>query len=236
MKSRLEIILVLATVLGFYGCGNYEQAKQNLSNDQPNAPLVRSPEGGGGEESGPEFQDVFAQVIEPRCLSCHLNYSQYSAVINRIDEILRRVAIDDMPRSGPALSSEQKNLLRTWVDLGATEQRATVPDDQIDEPGRPDEEDLLVPTWSSVSQKIFFAKCTVCHSPNGVAKFLDLSQRQKIFEKRKTLVDFDNPSESYLIEVITDPIEPMPPPNSGLQGLNSNEVEVLIEWIRLGLP
>jgi hypothetical protein len=108
---------------------------------------------------------------------------------------------------------------------------------------KPEEPLGLEPNWKSISELIVFPKCLVCHNPNGEAKFLDLSTRQSFFEKRDELfgegqkfLDFLDPANSYVIGVITDEFEPMPPEYSGLPRLNEDEVRTLMEWIGLGLP
>ena len=71
----------------------------------------------------------------------------------------------------------------------------------------------------------------------GKQSFLDLSTRQKFFDRRHDLLNnFEDVENSYLIEVITDPDEPMPPPYSNIERLNEEEVKTLIDWIKKGLP
>ena len=67
--------------------------------------------------------------------------------------------------------------------------------------------------------------------------FLDLSTRQNFFDQRHNLLNnFEDVENSYLIEIITDPEEPMPPTWSNIERLNEEEVKTLIEWIKKGLP
>lgn len=101
----------------------------------------------------------------------------------------------------------------------------------------------LKPEWKAVAALILLPKCSGCHNPDGSAKFLDLSTRQAIFKDRnrvfasgRKLADLENPENSYLLEVINDPLEPMPPKSSKIPRLNQDEVQVIGEWIQLGLP
>lgn len=230
-----------------FGCGNYQKAKHSPVDGIDNA--LNDDLGEGDDRL--VFADVFAAVIEPRCLNCHAGYAEYSQVVGRIDEILRRVSVDDMPRGGAPLSVEQKALLRTWVEEGALfeveapappTREPTLPDEPGDDPvsapvDPPVNEPIgLEPTWASISEEVFMAKCTVCHNPAGRASFLDLSTRLRVFEQRALLFNFDRPSESYLIERIVDAVAPMPPVRAGLGEVTDEEVATLIEWIRLGLP
>jgi Planctomycete cytochrome C len=90
--------------------------------------------------------------------------------------------------------------------------------------------------WNSISAGIFFPRCMPCHNPRGQARFLDLSSRDSVLAARDKLFNFADPEASYLIEVIRDPLEPMPPPTSSLRPLSEDEVLVLIDWIAQGLP
>ncbi len=100
----------------------------------------------------------------------------------------------------------------------------------------------LEANWNSVSTNIIFPLCYQCHSPEGKAKAFDFSTRQAIFALRnatyegRTLLDFDNPSESLLVTSLTDEKYPMPPLNTNLRRVTPDETQILIEWIRLGLP
>ncbi|NJL23880.1 MAG: hypothetical protein HC902_00960 [Calothrix sp. SM1_5_4] len=139
-----------------------------------------------------------------------------------------------MPKTGGPLSNSLKELLKAWVDAGAPEFAGQAP---ISEPIE------ILPEWNSIYDHIISSRCLVCHNPNGQAKFLDLSTRQAIFSSRdrifgdgKKLIDFTNPDQSYLIEVTQDEVEPMPPVWSSIRRLNDEEIRVLKQWIRLGLP
>jgi hypothetical protein len=137
-----------------------------------------------------------------------------------------------MPKRGPELSEKLKTILREWISAGAPSGDDTAPSD-----------DVYGPNWKTVSQKIFIPKCLVCHNPEGQAKFLDLSSRQVIFNARNTsfeddrkLINIEEPDKSYLVDVIVDEDEPMPPKWSNISTLSSEDVILIKEWISLGLP
>jgi mono/diheme cytochrome c family protein len=99
----------------------------------------------------------------------------------------------------------------------------------------------LKATSQSLWSLVFNPRCVACHNPSGQARFLDLSspevvrsQRDRLFGEEK-LIDESEPANSYLIKVILDPVEPMPPISSGLTQLNKNEITAIEEWIRDGL-
>lgn len=90
--------------------------------------------------------------------------------------------------------------------------------------------------WNSISAVIFVPRCIPCHNPRGQARFLDLSTRESVLAASDKIFNFEDPEASYLIEVIRDPLEPMPPPTSSLRQLSEDEVSILIDWIAQGLP
>lgn len=213
-------ILVLLSILT--SCGNYTETKGVLEDTfsrNLGAPI--------------DFKTINEAIIQPHCITCHQQYATYDGVKNEANNILNAVNSNRMPKNAAPLSSAKKQLLAMWVAAGAP---------QGGENPTPPPNDKLEATWVSLSAKVFFPKCLVCHNPQGQAKFLDLSSRQAFFEQRnrdfggETLLDFDHPSESYLLTVITDPDEPMPPVWSNLELLKQQEIEVIIEWIEKGLP
>lgn len=77
----------------------------------------------------PRFAEVYAQVIGPRCATCHgtaggnragINLETYQNVIAELSLIDEVVATDFMPprRAGP-LTRDQKDLLARWIAAGA---------------------------------------------------------------------------------------------------------------------
>ncbi len=223
MKNLLFILLLVS-------CGNYTDFKEEISSS--------SPGGSPGIEAGEErelisFEQIKNKVLEPSCIKCHVGYDDYTTVKNDITKILSEVSQNKMPKNAEPLSDDLKNLLRNWYTMGTPLEVSDSDEDNL--PG--DQVQELVATWESVSKRIIYPKCVACHSPNGQARFLDLSTRQKFFENRDYLLNnFESPESSYLIEVITDPIEPMPPSWSPFTRLTNKEVNILIEWIGKGLP
>lgn len=183
------------------------------------------------EKAGVTFKTISERVLGPNCISCHSNYSNFGSVKKEIASIQTAINSDRMPKRGPPLTAEEKQLLAQWINLGAPlETSAPV----LVRPLQPD--------WDSISVNLVFPKCLVCHNPDGQAKFVDLSTRQAFFSSRdrlfggQKLLDFENPSESYLVSIVQDPSEPMPPPVSRIPQLTADEIAVLTKWIELGLP
>jgi len=218
-----EKMKILALFFIFTSCGNYTETKGVLEDTfsrNLNTPI--------------DFKTINEAIIQPHCLSCHQQYATYAGVKNEASNILNAVTSNRMPKNASPLSAAKKELLAAWVAAGAPQGGSTTTP--------PPANDKLEATWVSLSSKVFYPKCLVCHNPQGQAKFLDLSTRQAFFEQRnrdfggETLLNFEHPDESYLITVITDPDEPMPPVWSNLELLKTEEIEVIIEWIEKGLP
>lgn len=206
---------MLFLILALSSCGYYFE---KIGRDEDLA-LQRSGAAGG-------FAEIKAAIFEPYCVRCHGQYVNYENVSGELAMILATVNSDRMPKSGGPLPPLLKEQLRRWIAAGAPP-----------EPGAAAPEPIaLSPDYRSLAIHIFSPRCVVCHNPEGQGKFLDLSQRSSIFNERARLFNFDDPAQSYLLTVIQDEAEPMPPPSSNLRRLNEQEIETLTEWIRLGLP
>jgi mono/diheme cytochrome c family protein len=190
---------------------------------------------------GVDFKLVSESILIPKCVECHAQYRDYGNVKFEISSIRTQIESNRMPKGSGPLSSEQKALLIAWAEAGAPETLGSGGGVGVPDPSPPQ----LEVNYQSISRAIFNPKCTACHNPQGQAKFLDLSSRLTIFNQRnrvfgagagQKLIDFDTPESSYLLTVIKDPVEPMPPAWSGLSRLSVHETDILQQWIQLGLP
>lgn len=171
-------------------------------------------------ETPATFESLRDLVLTPNCVSCHSGYKNFAEVHASAEAILASVEAGRMPKNAPRLAPAEVEFIREWIDAG-----------------KPGPASAPVPTeGEKIFAEILGPKCIQCHNPNGQAKFLDLSDRQKIWERRAELLNFDEPEKSYLMEVITDPDEPMPPAYSNLERLTEEEVARLNDWISRGLP
>lgn len=219
MSSALKLWLPLALVI-LGGCNSLEDKTGGAQDRVQTAGSI-------------DFALVRERIFEPRCLSCHVQYGTYQGVRAEMEVIAKAVDSNRMPKGTP-LQQPLKDLLRDWIQDGAPEKIGQAPAPLPTE---------LEPTWASLSARVLHPRCTLCHNPNGQARFLDLSTRQAVFEARDRvfadgakLVNFSDPAGSYLIQVVLDEAEPMPPAWSNLPRLSSVEVSVLEEWIGRGLP
>ena len=224
LLSTISLILLIS-------CQNpIFHEKEELEFEPKNAP--RGPQSNQTEVI--TFKEISEKVLKPQCIQCHQGYEKYSIVKKDLKDIIKSVNSNRMPKNLPSLDNNLKELLEEWQSQGAPEVARTNPGNTEPTPVEPTK---LEPTWNSLSELVFFPKCTTCHNPNGEASFLDLSSRQTFFDNRDYLLNnFENVESSYLIEVITDPDEPMPPPYSGLDRLTEEEVKTITEWIKRGLP
>lgn len=210
-------ILILTFTLFLASCGNSLEFKED-----PSARFR-----GNFEVRELNFAVVKDRVLKKNCIQCHLAYEDYNTVAADKEKILDAILTDRMPKNAPPLNDNLKSLMVAWVRAGAP--AGQLPPDRGS--------DKLEPTWDSLSKKVFFPKCIQCHNPNGQAKFMDLSTRQRFFEEREYLLNnFEDVENSYLFEILTDPEEPMPPEWSDLGRLSEEELKVIKEWIEKGLP
>lgn len=213
MKSFGLIIIFLTLI----SCGNKTELKEEI----PSFALNRFPV----EELN--FEIVKTNIFEKSCTQCHPGYSDYNTVKADAQKILDQVLTNRMPKDASALSDDLKAILNAWVRAGS-------PRGGDNEDNVPEE---LVATWDSLSKKIFFPKCVSCHNANGQANFLELADRQDFFDNREYLLNnFEDVENSYLVEVISDPDEPMPPFWSPFTQLTKEEIAIVKEWIEKGLP
>lgn len=206
-------------------CGNYLEQKKT----EPK--LAQSEQ----EQLSSDFASVKELVFSASCVSCHQQYNNYQGIIRELPAIQSAVASNRMPKSGGPLTDNQKAILFAWIAKGAP--------DQTGSSSEPVPSIKLEPTWKSLSENVIFPKCLVCHNPQGQAKFLDLSNRQVIFDNRNRIfgsgskfIDFDMPEKSYLLQILNDDEEPMPPVWSNIPRLTKDELETLTLWLSLGLP
>jgi uncharacterized membrane protein len=218
-------ILILMIMLSLASCGNYsEDAPFTVRDIQLS-------------EVNLDFATIKNEILTPHCISCHSQYNSYNGVRREISKIAATVSSNRMPKNAPALPSGLKSLLNAWIDAGAPQFPGQGPVGP--EPVK------LTADWKSISENIIAPKCMVCHNPQGQAKFLDLTTRQGIFDSRnrtfaddQKLIDFETPENSYLVAVLQDEFEPMPPPPpfSNFGKLNAEEIAIITKWIQLGLP
>lgn len=221
----LKFILLLMGSLFVVSCGNFIKPKHqqapSASNDVSNV------------GSGVAFAEVRDKIFVPHCVKCHIQYGDYDFVKPSLTSIVSSIEENRMPKGGPPITEDLKVLLRSWVSGGApNEATASAPTTP------PIDENVLQPTWASLSRNIFIPKCAVCHNPTGQAPWVDVSSRPGMAKTFQKHINFKNPEESNLIVRLADPEEPMPPlpPDSNIPQLTEEEIQVVVEWIKAGIP
>jgi|GEM_PF-4170169 len=119
----MKSIIFLCCVLLLSACGNSEHYKIMIddSGKAVGRTTGRATDNEGGlteEEVVITFFDVYTEVFEQNCIACHGDYSEYGNVAADIEGIMREVLSERMPKFGPPLNLNQKELLEDWVALG----------------------------------------------------------------------------------------------------------------------
>jgi uncharacterized membrane protein len=223
----MRLLIYFSLVFTLLGCGNFFRDKNNLAGSI-------SGEGGSSAVATIDFAEVKQKIFEPHCVKCHSNYANFLSVKQNLSGILNSIEQNRMPKNSSPLTEDLKNILRTWFAEGANE---TLDQGSSNEPTA-DDITILKPTWDYLSLHIFEPKCLVCHSPVGKAPWIDFSNRASMAKTLLKHIDFKNPEESNLVIRLRDTEEPMPPlpPQSAIPQLTEEEVVVVVEWIKAGLP
>ena len=173
-----------------------------------------------------DFQSVQTQVLQNKCVQCHARYENYAAVVAEFDDILDSVVTGRMPKDASELTRSEIGILNSWAANGFPYMAGAEPPEQIE----------MEPYWESISQRVFQPHCTACHSPDGEVPWLDFTNYESVIAKKDELFNIADPRNSYMIEVILDPEEPMPPLESNVRSLSQEQLRVLLDWIGQDLP
>lgn len=217
----LRVGLVFLIALGSFSCSYRIDKNPATSESMPSFTK--------GELS---YALVDQYVLAPKCIQCHgnsggINLENYSEVKRNIRGVEAAALVTfAMPKSPvTALSEAQRAMLQDWISIGAPE----FPNGGIETPPPP-----LAPTFASIHDQIFAAKCMLCHNPNGSAKKVSLDTAADLLAAPNDLVLPGDPDNSYLTIIISPGARrPMPPASSGIS-LSEDEVNVIKEWIKNG--
>lgn len=234
----MRFLMTVLIMIFLTSCSDYTEIKEGILSNSPGGFTPVTPGTPDTPKSLVDFAQIKKTIIDTSCIQCHLGYSNYQTVRGDVDNILSQVLTNRMPKNASPINDELKALLQEWVNDGAPEFVVSSDNNDSDIPdSTPQLPSELEATWESLSTNIIFPKCVSCHNANGQASFLPLSTRQDFFDGRDYLLNnFQDARSSYLIEVITDPEEPMPPLWAPFEQLTEEEVDILVEWIEKGLP
>lgn len=174
------------------------------------------------------FVSVQSEILEASCVKCHEHYSSYENILSELPRMADSIAQGRMPKGG-ALSAANKKLFADWVAAGAPEKAGEEPIGDIPEPE-------ILPNWKSLQATLFRPHCVACHSPQGQVPWLDFSTYEAILKNKGELFNESDAAASYMLEVILDPYEPMPPLESEVPPVNGSHIRNLILWVENGFP
>lgn len=200
-------------------------------------------------KSNSVFEADVLPILQRKCLSCHgekvqkseLNLSSQAGIRKGSssgpvllagkpdDSLLFQVIHDELmppPDNGEALTPEESNVLKEWIEAGARFSKE-------DGPG----ESRI--TEREISQ-IMFLRCTVCHNGRVKEGGLDLRSRAAMLQGGKTgpAINLEQPAESLLLKKIH--AGEMPPlrrlTSVSIKVIEKSEIEKVTRWIELGAP
>lgn len=191
-----------------------------------------------------EFETIKAIVLTNRCNTCHdrhltrgvdlTNYAGIKASLGKVEAELRKRT---MPVGRPLPRAEEELVLK-WIEGGAPEVMSAETKKKCDEANQPPPIAVkpLAPNYESIKDKILEGKCLSCHQPGESGELYDFSSYAGI-QLAADLFDTSMPEASPFIKaVVKEGRGSMPPARSGIARVTPDEVKVLTEWIRLGLP
>jgi uncharacterized membrane protein len=171
------------------------------------------------------YKEVFGAVIAPRCVSCHnpgkseggvvlVTFEQNNSAAARID---KSVFVDKSMPKGSSLSEQEAQLLRAWLDQGATKEGRS---------GTSGSKQLQRVAWATVRDEIFAKKCFECHSQPRPEKNLDL---MSVGEARANVAKIFDRAVITQNEALIMPLAPV-------ERLTIEEKQILATWIAQGMP
>lgn len=187
------------------------------------------------------YQMVKQEVLDKSCVSCHdgqgpnLNLATYDSAVSVLEKI-KSSTLDErrMPKAPEApLTVRQREVLAAWVQVGGR----LLPADGSDTPPPPPP--VLTPNFSSIHKLILQPKCISCHrvDSNSRANEMPFTTYDQIRNHPRYVVNPDNPEEgeSLLTAVLRFGANKlMPPPESGISPVKTEELLIIEEWIRRG--
>lgn len=167
-------------------------------------------------------------IVSTRCVRCHSNeFSSYDSLRTHISDIQKR-AIEkrDMPPNSP-LSDAEAQTLNIWIQanmpLNAGEGSQPIP------PPAP-----LEPTFQSIRDNVFTARCIVCHGPGGSHKKINIFDEALLTSSDGWVVPYD-PDKSELYQDLIKPAKGrMPPAKNGAAPLSQEQIDTIRTWILNG--
>lgn len=213
----MRFVVVLCAVIALAAC-DYNYVKDKTAN-QP-------PEIDAKSLAQPDFKTVMGAVIGPKCLTCHAaatgnqgstNLETFALVRAKLPRLeFRSLEKRDMPPSSRALTPQQFELFKNWIDNGAPEIVAGI--------GEKPEAGLETgpADWAKIRDQVLGRKCASCHRQPNPDKGIDVTDLASVRTNMIAIFDAVFNKRS------------MPP--APLAELSKAERRVLFQWIDLGMP
>ena len=199
----------------------------------------------------PSFEALVLPIFEAKCAKCHgeknpkgeLNLSSISAVRRggesgsiltpgnaRESTLFEKLKSGAMPpEESEALTAEQLDIVRYWIDSGAASREDSGEPDGLT--NRLTQHDVI---------PVFLRRCVVCHGRHRQEGGLDLRTRESLLRGGKSgpAAVLNDAEHSLLLQRIQ--AGEMPPPeqlvDASVKPVDPSELETLTRWIQAGAP
>jgi len=207
-----------------------------------------------------DFNTINAKVFKRSCTGCHspdsgedvkgLYFTDYDSIAGHISQSVDAVLSGRMPKNSKPLGKAEKELLIAWMNQktpqttsrpsvqscsDAVDTPTPTPPPVVQQPGDGDggtTTDALEPNFNSLYKNVFSQRCTGCHGINdhhdkpakhNYATYASIIQYKNLFDP------LDETSR-FADALITGDM-----PRDG-DPLTDEEIAVVVEWIKAGLP
>lgn len=167
-------------------------------------------------------------IISTRCVRCHMSeFSSYNSLRTHISDIQRR-AIDrrDMPPNSP-LSQAEMLTLQNWIAANMPLEAGT--ESQPIPPPAP-----VLPTFASIRDNIFVARCVSCHGPEGKKKDINIFNEALLTSSDGWVVPYDPDKSELYKDLLKTGRGRMPPAKDGAPPLTPEQIDTIRTWILNG--
>ncbi len=235
--KKIKMIFICLWIFVVCGC-NYKLAKTADSNS--------------GNNSLSANQIITFQLIQSysltSCQNCHAGkqapqLTSLSDLKTHSDLVWSEVSTNAMPPTASGyepLSSCKKALLKKWIDLGMpSESTATVGEiteckNENQQPAPPVIPISLMPlNYETLKTRILQPKCLLCHSAGGEQSDMSFFPYSELMVMARF---WKSPAvKSKVFDEITK-VDGMPPLDSNIPVLTSDEIDFVKRWIDAGNP
>lgn len=231
--KKINILSSLIILIGMSSC-NYSRLKNQPGSDS------------GLSSDTPISYDIVKSYSLSSCLKCHSGTQApaLNSLQNLIsNQVLIKNEINDgaMPpkSSGYELLSQcQIDLYSKWVELGSPETSthlvAEIPSCSSEFSAQPQIIPiLLMPlNYQTLRTKILQPKCLLCHTSDGEANYLPYFPYGELV----LTGNWSAPAKSSKVMEEITASDGMPPTDSGVTPLSTDEIEFIKRWIDAGKP